>query len=108
MMDLSVAMIIPVLNEEQSLQQHIAKFKALKKDCYIMFCDGGSDDETCALLQSHNLNYCHSPRGRALQMNAGAAACKKIKGSDILVFIHADTIISSSDIELVNDRHINR
>ena len=99
MTDLSVAMIVPVLNEEQSLQQHIAKFKALEKDCYIIFCDGDSDDETCVLLQKHALNYCHSPRGRALQMNAGASACD----SDILVFIHADTTISSSDIELMKE-----
>ncbi|PCI43290.1 MAG: glycosyl transferase [Proteobacteria bacterium] len=101
MMDLSVVMVIPVLNEEQSLRQYITKFKALEKDCSIMFCDGGSDDETCALLQNHDLNYCHSLRGRALQMNAGAAACKKTMKSDILAFIHADTHISSSDIELI-------
>ncbi|MBN4082194.1 TIGR04283 family arsenosugar biosynthesis glycosyltransferase [Mariprofundus ferrooxydans] len=94
-------MVIPVLNEEQSLRQYIAKFKALAKDCHIMFCDGGSDDETCALLQNHGLSYCHSPRGRALQMNTGASACKKTTKSDIIVFIHADTHISSCDIELV-------
>jgi rSAM/selenodomain-associated transferase 2 len=61
-----------------------------------MFCDGGSDDDTCVLLQKYALNYCHSPRGRTLQMNTGASACD----SDILIFIHADTVISSSDIEL--------
>jgi len=101
MIDLSVAMVIPALNEEKSLQQHIVKFKALEKDCYIMFCDGGSDDETCALLQNHDLNYCLSPSGRALQMNAGAAACKKTIKSDILLFNHVDTLISSNDIELI-------
>jgi len=97
MMPLSVAVIIPVLNEAQSLRQYMAQFEALENEYNIIFCDGGSEDETCTLLQNHDLNYCQSSRGRPLQMNAGASACE----SDVLVFIHADTIISSSDIELI-------
>lgn len=94
---LSVAIIVPVLNEESALKQHIIQFKSLEKYADIIFCDAGSDDNTCALLKNHGMHYCHSLRGRALQMNAGADACK----NDIFVFIHADTVISSSDIELV-------
>ncbi|MBL4759733.1 MAG: TIGR04283 family arsenosugar biosynthesis glycosyltransferase [Mariprofundaceae bacterium] len=97
MTGLSVAVVVPVLNEAESLLQHMGKFKSLHDECSLVFCDGGSEDETCALLQKHSLHYCHSLRGRALQMNTGASACE----SDILVFIHADTTLSSRDIELV-------
>lgn len=97
MTDLSVAVVIPVLNEAGSLLQHMRAFKALHNDYHVVFCDGGSEDDTCALLQQNGLHYCTSPRGRALQMNAGASACN----NNILLFIHADTVISSSDVKLV-------
>jgi len=97
MTDLSVAVVIPVLNEAGSLLQHMRAFKALHNDYHVVFCDGGSEDDTCALLQQNGLHYCTSPRGRALQMNAGASACN----NNILLFIHADTMISSSDVKLV-------
>jgi len=97
MTDLSVAVVIPVLNEAELLLQHIREFKALHNEHHVVFCDAGSEDETCALLQQHGLHYCTSQRGRALQMNTGASACN----NNILLFIHADTMISSSDIKLV-------
>jgi len=92
-----MAVVVPVLNEAKSLMPSMGRFKTLHDKYSVMFCDGGSNDETCALLQKNDLNYCHSSCGRAIQMNTGASACE----SDIIVFIHADTIVSSSDIELV-------
>jgi len=97
MINTTVALVIPVLNEAKSLMPSIERLKALHDKYHVIFCDGGSDDDTCVLLQKDALNYCCSSRGRALQMNAGASTCD----SDILIFIHADTSISSSDIELV-------
>lgn len=97
MTGLSVAVVIPVLNEGKVLMQSVAQFKSLAEEDDLIFCDGGSEDETCDFLQQHGLNYCQSSRGRALQMNAGAASSK----SDVLLFIHADTMISTSDIAMV-------
>jgi len=97
MINTTVALVIPVLNEAKSLMHSIERLKALHDTYHVMFCDGGSHDDTCVLLQKYSFNYCRSPRGRALQMNTGAFSCD----SDILIFIHADTTISSSDIELV-------
>jgi len=99
MTDLTVAVVVPVLNESESLGQHLGEFKALDAVCHVVFCDGGSDDETCDLLEQYDLYYCRSARGRALQMNTGSAACK----DDILLFIHADTVIPSNNIELVKE-----
>jgi len=95
----SVAVVIPILNEATSLMENGKQFQFLA-NCYdVMFCDGGSEDETCSLLQKYNLDYCHSPRGRALQMNTGA----KFSKADIIVFIHADTSLSSSHIQAIQD-----
>ena len=97
MIALNVALVIPVLNEVKSLMQSIERFKALNDEHIVVFCDGGSEDETCALLQKNALSCCHSLQGRALQMNTGAATCE----ADILLFIHADTELSLSDVELI-------
>lgn len=93
----TVTVIIPVLNEATLLRQRIEHLKALHQTYDVTFCDGGSDDDTCSVLQRHGLHYCTSSRGRAEQMNTAAALSK----SDILLFIHVDTEISSSDIALV-------
>ncbi|MGE3147256.1 MAG: TIGR04283 family arsenosugar biosynthesis glycosyltransferase, partial [Pseudorhodoplanes sp.] len=49
--------------------------------------DGGSDDGTPGLAASLASRVLTAPRGRAAQMNAGAAAAR----GDILIFLHADT-----------------
>ena len=49
--------------------------------------DGGSTDATAALAAPLCDRLIHSERGRALQMNAGAA----LASGDALVFLHADS-----------------
>ena len=51
--------------------------------------DGGSRDDTAARAQRHADRVLVAPRGRARQMNAGAAAAC----GDALVFLHADTVL---------------
>jgi len=97
MSDLSVAVVIPVLNEDKSLLQHINTFKALDNKYHVVFCDSGSIDKTCSVLQQHKLHYCTSAKGRAIQMNTGAVLSK----SDIILFMHADTVMTASGIEAV-------
>ncbi len=60
----------------------------------LMIVDGGSCDDSRRLLENSNISWRQSEPGRATQMNAGSEACI----SDILLFIHGDTIINSSDI----------
>jgi rSAM/selenodomain-associated transferase 2 len=49
--------------------------------------DGGSHDDSAALAAAQADQVVHSPRGRARQMNAGAARARH----DTLLFLHADT-----------------
>jgi rSAM/selenodomain-associated transferase 2 len=63
----------------------------------VVVVDGGSEDGTaarCALLADRVLR---APRGRARQMNAGAAQAT----GDALVFLHADTRLPEAADELI-------
>lgn len=92
----TVAVIIPVLNEAECLPQLLMHTHEWGAD-EIIFVDGGSSDETPQILQSAGVKWICSKRGRAVQINAGAAQSK----SNILLFLHVDTGLSSSHIENV-------
>jgi rSAM/selenodomain-associated transferase 2 len=53
----------------------------------VIVADGGSSDQTAALARPLADRVIEAPRGRASQMNAGAALAR----GGILVFLHADT-----------------
>lgn len=89
----SVAVIIPVRNEERMLAERIECLSSLGAD-EIVIVDGGSSDHSLELLQASGLRWLTSEPGRAVQMNAGAATCE----ADILLFLHIDTTLDSSHI----------
>jgi len=60
----------------------------------LVVVDGGSCDDSRRLLENSEIRWRQSEPGRATQMNAGSEECI----SDILLFIHADTVVNSSDI----------
>ncbi|PPK85228.1 rSAM/selenodomain-associated transferase 2 [Neolewinella xylanilytica] len=55
----------------------------------LIIVDGGSTDDTVRIASDHGARIVHSARGRATQMNAGAAAAR---GASFL-FLHADTLL---------------
>jgi len=59
--------------------------------------DGGSGDATVALATPLADRVVHAPRGRARQMNAGAAAAR----GALLLFLHADTCLPERADQLV-------
>jgi len=90
---MSIAAIIPVLNEEEALPSLLKGLLSLDFE-EIILIDGGSQDHTVEVAQafSETLHQLHcqiisGPKGRAAQMNAGAAKAT----ADILLFLHADT-----------------
>jgi len=94
----TVAIIVPVRNEARLLLPLIDRLQHLNSDELILV-DGGSTDATCEMLARSGLNWIASKPGRAVQMNAGAAICD----SDILLFIHADTVVDSSHISKLRE-----
>lgn len=95
-MDISV--IIPTLNEEENLPAAIASARA-PAVCDVIVVDGGSSDATARIAAERADRVLRGPRGRAAQMNAGAAAAR----GQVLLFLHADTRLPAGfDAALVN------
>lgn len=87
---------MPLLNEQAVLPALIARLNALEADEKVIV-DGGSTDGSYELLAASGVRWMSSTAGRSAQMNAGASVC----ASDIFLFIHADTVIDSTHITVV-------
>jgi rSAM/selenodomain-associated transferase 2 len=83
-----LSVVIPTLNAAATLGPCLA---ALRQADEILVVDGGSADGTAALAQSSGARLVRSPRGRGVQLAAGAAAAR----GDWLLFLHADTKLAS-------------
>ncbi|WP_224485202.1 TIGR04283 family arsenosugar biosynthesis glycosyltransferase [Robertkochia aurantiaca] len=101
-----LSIIIPVFNEEDILRERISDLfhKADPEFTHeIILVDGGSSDNTLNVvnslskLNSIGFKVLKGEKGRAKQLNTGAAAAE----SDILYFLHIDSIPPSGF-----DRHI--
>ena len=83
-----LSIIVPVLDEAAGIGATLRALAPLRARGHeLIVADGGSSDgtpERCAGLADAVIA---APRGRARQMNAGAAQAR----SDLLLFLHADT-----------------
>ena len=83
-----ISIVVPVLNEVQSLPETLARLAPLRaKGHEVIVVDGGSDDGTPAIAALQADRVMAAAAGRGRQMNAGAAAA----GGNVLLFLHADT-----------------
>lgn len=82
---MSVSVIIPTLNEEGCLGETLALLREHRPG-EVIVVDGGSSDGTCGLAEKGGAVLLQGVRGRAAQMNRGAAHAR----GDILLFLHAD------------------
>jgi len=85
---LSLSIIIPALNEAAHITATLENLQPLRRrGVEVIVADGGSADATVALAQNAADRVIAAERGRARQMNAGAAVAQ----GEILCFLHADT-----------------
>jgi rSAM/selenodomain-associated transferase 2 len=82
-----LSLLVPVLDEARALGGLLDHLDGLDGDWEVILADGGSSDATVALAAARGARVIAAPRGRAVQMNAAAAAA----GGDVLVFLHADS-----------------
>ncbi|SCZ58381.1 TIGR04283 family arsenosugar biosynthesis glycosyltransferase [Thiohalomonas denitrificans] len=83
-----LSIIIPALNEAESIAQTLQPLQGMReRGCEVIVADGGSSDATVEMARSLADRVMASGRGRARQMNAGAATAS----GEVLWFLHADT-----------------
>lgn len=85
-----LSIVIPALNEAPRIAAQLQQLQALRRsNVELIVVDGGSTDGTAQAAAALADRVLIAPRGRASQMNAGAAA----GGGRILLFLHADTVL---------------
>jgi rSAM/selenodomain-associated transferase 2 len=84
-----LSIIVPVLNEAAGIVAALTPLQAWRRAGHeVIVVDGGSVDATPALAAPLADRVVGAARGRARQMNAGAAIAA---GGAVLLFLHADT-----------------
>ena len=80
-----ISVIIPILNEAKILEKTLSQLQPELGPHELIVVDGGSTDTSVRIAEKYG-RVVISERGRAKQLNAGAAAAT----GDILIFLHAD------------------
>jgi rSAM/selenodomain-associated transferase 2 len=95
-----LSIVMPVLNEAAGIAVALERLAPLRRDgVEVIVVDGGSRDDTQSLAAPLCDRVIDAPRGRAAQMNAGAAAAT----GDVLLFLHADTQLPDDAPRLIRD-----
>jgi len=83
-----ISVIIPCLNEAAICAERLGGMQSLRREGQeLILVDGGSSDPTPLLAEGLVDRMLVGPRGRAVQMNLGAAAAQ----GDVLWFLHLDS-----------------
>ena len=85
-----ISVIIPTLNEAKVLEKTLSGLQPELKSHELIVVDGGSADTSVCIAEKYG-RVVISQRGRAKQLNAGAA----VATGDILIFLHADIWLES-------------
>jgi len=85
---LKLSVIVPMLNEERAIAATLEAIRAGAPAAEIIVVDGGSSDRSVEIARARCDRHIEVERGRARQMNAGAA----MSSGDAIAFVHADTI----------------
>jgi rSAM/selenodomain-associated transferase 2 len=96
---MQLSIIIPTLNEAGAIAATLAALAPLRARGHeVVVADGGSEDGGRELALPLADRVIEAPRGRARQMNAGAA----VANGEVLVFLHADTRLPADADQLIS------
>ena len=87
----SISVIIPALNEEDSIRQCLGTLKkrtALKE---IIVADGGSTDQTREIAAELGARIVDSRQGRGIQIETGS----RFASGDVILVLHADCVAAN-------------
>jgi len=90
MSTIEISIIIPTLNEEETISQCLETVVDIS-GIEVIVADGGSTDRTGEIAGQHrDVKIVSSEMGRSIQMNKGAGYAR----GEILLFLHADCVLS--------------
>jgi len=95
-----LSIVVPALNEAAGIAGCLEALAPLRARGHeVIVADGGSADGTADIAAPLADRVIRAPRGRAAQMNAGAA----LASGDALLFLHADTRLPPEADRLVRE-----
>jgi rSAM/selenodomain-associated transferase 2 len=95
-----LSIVMPVLNEAATIEAALTALAPYReRGVELIVVDGGSRDGTPARARPFVDHVCVSPRGRAVQMNAGRSVAR----GDVLLFLHVDTQLPNDADVLILD-----
>jgi len=97
---MKLSVIIPTLNEENSLGRTLASVSGRAHE--IIVVDGGSNDGTREIAYKHASVVVDSNPGRGIQQHKGACHAE----GNVLLFLHADTLLPKG-FELIIERTLS-
>lgn len=98
MIHLQLSIVVPMLNESHLLPDMMTHLQGWQhRGCEVLLVDGGSQDSSVDIAEAAGFKVIRSERGRARQMNIGAAQAK----GTALVFLHADTRLPENADQLI-------
>jgi rSAM/selenodomain-associated transferase 2 len=93
-----LSIVVPMLNEAAAIERTLGALAPLRaRGVEVIVADGGSTDRSAALAAPLADAVIAAPRGRALQMNTGAAASH----GAVILFLHADTALPNEADALI-------
>lgn len=95
-MPLRVSVVIPAYQEGATIEAVLRELVERHRPDEVIVADGGSTDQTVTEA-ARWAAVVQAPKGRAAQMNAGAASAT----GDVLLFLHADTRLPPGALEVV-------
>lgn len=95
---MAISIIMPVLNEAATIESRLRSLASARAaGAELIVVDGGGNDATLILAAPLCDHALVAPRGRASQMNAGAAVAR----GETLLFLHADTALPDDAMPLI-------
>ena len=86
---------MPALNEARTIPLRAAELQLQAPPWEWIVIDGGSDDGTPEIARTLGARTARAARGRASQLNAGAA----LATGDVVLFLHADTALPTGALD---------
>ena len=94
----TVAIVIPMLDEAEVLPRLLRSLAALAPPPdEVLAVDGGSTDDSRAIVRAGGVRVVECARGRALQINRGVAEVQ----AAIVCVLHADTLLPDDAVPVI-------